>query len=351
MSGKIPVSVISGFLGSGKTTLLNRLLQPQEGGAGLARGTVVLVNELGEIGLDHARVQHISDTVVQLDSGCLCCALQGALVETLRRVFMDALHKTIPPFSRVIIETTGIADPAPIVYTLQYEHFLSERYRYAGCLSVVDGLNGLTQLEQQPEAAQQAVLADVLLISKTDLADSGQIADLKQALIGINADAPQYDVQSLPGPEQLLAVAGRGEGRVKRGYGLWSGQSTTATSSRHTGVDTLALAWPAPLARSGVIRILESLLSDEGLTLLRVKGRLWFRGQMQAYAVHAVHRQLYPMEPIAGVESDGVSVLVFIFRGADKDALGARVLAGLPGGVAPEAATPVSMSPAHNFVK
>src|SRR3546814_9331946 len=117
-----------------------------------------------------------------------------------------SLHKRIPSFSRVIIETTGIADPAPVIYTLRYDHFLAERYLYGGCLAVIDGLNGQTQLLRHPEAVQQAVLADVLLIGKTDLASQKQIHALKQLLGEMNADAPQYDVRSLPEPAPLLQI-------------------------------------------------------------------------------------------------------------------------------------------------
>ncbi|OXR49219.1 hypothetical protein PuT2_09355 [Pusillimonas sp. T2] len=401
MTSEIPVLVLTGFLGAGKTTLLNRLLggtQPSSApatsadavapaGSAVHAGTsidigidaasddgvtdtvtsidpdrlVVLVNEVGQIGLDHQLVRHVDDRLVMLESGCICCSVRGGLVTALQDLFMAALQRRIRPFTHIVIETTGIADPAAIRYTLAFERFLADRYRYAGCVTVVDAGNIQAQFVQQPEVAPQLAQADCLLISKADQVNTQALGLTQTWLDTVCPQVPRLLAGQVTSVGQLFDVV-QGQARrvpalggaVRRhtaglfgvpGQGLFTSSGSPTPGAvfpdaqvvgdfsqpvgRHADLDVASWELSGTVKRADFSRALDAAVADTGAGLLRFKGILFFEpGGWQV--VQVVHNTVYPPQPLEAGPTDAPGAqAVVITRGSPAEDFFKKLEAGL----------------------
>ncbi len=346
---RIPVILLTGFLGAGKTTLLNHLLRQPE-----MAGSAVLINELGAVGVDHHLVEQVDETLVVLDSGCICCSVQGDLVRALKGLFMRALRREIGPLRRIVIETTGLADPAPVIHTLMAEPFISERYRCDGVITAVDATHGLQQLGAHREAVRQVAMADRLLITKCDLADEPGRAALAERLAELNPGARQIevsggkvavdaifgcglydpagktpDVAAWLGEEAVRAQRTRAAQRApawrRPGAGHAPGAGDETAPSRHdAGVTSFVLSFDAPLPWFEFSDALDLLLQVYGARILRIKGLLNVAGDPLPRVLQCVQHSVYPPTslpawPAQPPYDDRRSRLVFIVRGLARE--------------------------------
>ena len=340
LAGKIPVTLITGFLGSGKTTLIGRLLKHPD-----MDRVAVIINEIGEVGIDHDLVSMSSESVSLLANGCLCCTVRTDLQETLRELFGDRRAGRIPDFERVMIETTGLADPGPVVQTLASDTMLGANYRLDGVVTLVDAVNAASQLERFPEAERQLALADRVFITKADLATPEAIDALTQTIATIN-----------PGADIRRSLMGDIHPRELTGLGLASARASDNTlqflgelkepgpaaapaaaylgqrlGPRHDpGVRTLSLRFDQPFSWAAFSAAMEMVISLRGQDLLRVKGIVNVEGR--PIVVQGVGHVFHPPLPLdAWPSADLGTRLVFITRNIEPESI--RALFAAVGGL------------------
>jgi G3E family GTPase len=329
------VTVITGFLGSGKTTLLQQLLNSP----GLS-DTAVLINELGEVGLDHHLLRKTDETTVVLASGCVCCTIRDDLGVAMRDLVERRAAGRIPPFRRLIIETTGLADPVPIVYTVMTEPAVDQAFRIRSVVATVDAVNGETHLARQPESAKQAAIADRIVITKTDLVDRKTVAALAARLHRLNpaalvltAPSPPPCVDTLLGGEAFGFEGRSAEVRAwlnEEAYrDLAERPHAEAAVSRHDErIAACCLRFDEPIDWTAFGVWLTLLLHRHGADVLRVKGLIAVAGLGGPVVIHGVQHVIHPPVHLdAWPDEDHSSRIVFVTRGIPRHALEASLSA------------------------
>jgi G3E family GTPase len=296
----IPVSVITGFLGSGKTTLLSHLLRDPA-----FERTAVIINEFGAVGLDHLLVESSDEQILVLEGGCVCCTVRGDLVRTAGDLLARRVAGTVTPFERIVIETTGLADPAPIVHALMTDRGIADELRLESVIATVDAAAGAATLDAHPESVKQAALADCIVVTKSDLADPAA-SGLAARLQALNPGAPKLTaVQGVVDATQLF---------TRRGH-----DALPDGEHHHGGIDTFCLRREKPLHAVTLSLFLQTVAEHCGAKLLRLKGLVdVVESPGRPAVIHGVQHVFHPPAWLDSWPSEDRSTrIVVIAQGLD----------------------------------
>jgi G3E family GTPase len=315
----VPVTIITGFLGSGKTTVLNRLLKLPS-----LVDTAVIVNEFGAVGLDHLLIEQAIEDAVLLKNGCICCTVRGDIADTLELLWERRESGALPPFRRIAIETTGLADPAPVAHALLAADDARYACRLDGIVTTVDALHGAAQLDRQPEARRQVAMADRILLSKTDLASAADITSVQARIAALNASAPVRHVVNGDVDASDVFDLGPGDGADDARIAQWLQAMETDPHHGHVhhpfrhgdDIGSVVLRCDRPIAWKPLQLWLESVLSLRGDSVLRLKGLVRVLGEDRLVVLQGVHHVLHPPAFLEQRAADaGGTRIVVITRG------------------------------------
>ena len=303
----IPITLVTGFLGSGKTTILAHVL-----GHDSFERTCAIINEFGDIGLDHELIEASDDDVILLAKGCLCCTIRGSLADTLRDILKRRSQGRLGPIDRVVVETTGLADPFPVLQMLSNDPVVAARYRLAGVIAVVDTEQGQSILAERIEAVRQVLVADRIVLTKADLSGPQTVDDLKRYISSLNHSADiAIAIHGFVTPSFVFderRVAGVASSPIDPSPSI---EAATGVEP-HLDVETFVIGFDASLSQPHVSSIMKALERLAGPRLWRVKGLLWTDDE-RPLLVNVVGSRVYPPHALDRMPSDArVSRLIFI---------------------------------------
>jgi G3E family GTPase len=327
LAGRIPIILITGFLGSGKTTLLGRLLRHP----GMDRAAVI-INEFGDVAIDHQLVAASSEQMTLLGNGCLCCTVRTDLQETLRELFIKRRAGEVIDFDRVFVETTGLADPVPVLHSFQSDGLLGAQFRLDGVVTVVDAVNGMGQLDTMSEAVKQAAVADRIVLSKTDLAALEVVKELHSRLKTLNPYVSiAHAIQGEIDPATLVNLGPGSAKALPRELNRWlvSAESDgdrylgkRLAGAHDAGIRAFSLRFEQPFTWDTLNAALQTLTALRGPDLLRVKGIVNVEGEAGPVILQAAQHVVHPPVTLESWrDADRSTRIVFIARNITRESV------------------------------